>query len=252
MSSERSASENIISIWKQFDGFPMETLTKAWVQKNKPHLGQRDVAEMKSHREKTGASGNCFDLAIWLLHEFEKSNIHAHAIGDFLGTADAHVGVIAVDKDDRRFLCDLGDLWIQPIEIDSPSESLHEGFFAGARVKIQNDGKRLYVDYRRLNGKISHQSYDLAPVSKRSLLEAGEISQRNLSRPLVEMRLREEGETIHWEFDAYNSFLSRMNGLEKEDPCSTVEEWSKRIANRTGMHAAYVHECLIELATLVR
>ncbi|MBK9321594.1 MAG: hypothetical protein IPM97_01320 [Bdellovibrionaceae bacterium] len=225
----------------------METLTKAWVLKNRPQLGQRDVAEMKAHRSRTGASGNCFDLAIWLWHEFEKAGVPAYAVGDFLGTPDAHVGVIAVDKDDRRFLCDLGDLWIQPIAVDLSSEQLHEGFFTGAHVKIANQSNRVSVEYHRANGKVSHQSYDLSPISKASLLEAGEISQRNLSPPLVEMRLSEGGETIHWEFDKFESYFSRMGGLAKEAPCFSDEEWARRIASRTGMNTSYVLECLIEL-----
>lgn len=240
---------SIISIWKRFDSFPMETLTKAWVLKNRPHLGQRDVAEMKSHREKTGASGNCFDLAIWLIHEFEQAAIPAYAIGDFLGTPEAHVGVIAVDGEGQRFLCDLGDQWIQPIAVDRQSDQLHEGFFAGAQVKPTNQGNRLNVDYHRPGGKVSHQSYDLSAVSKADLLEAGKISQKNLSPPLVEMRLMENTETIHWEFDKYRTCFSRMSGLEIEEPCTTDEAWAQRIALRTGMNASYVLECLNLLQT---
>lgn len=242
-----SAPAGIISIWKQFDIFPMETLTKAWVLKNKPHLGQRDVAEMKSHREKTGASGNCFDLAIWLIHEFEQAAIPAYAVGDFMGTPEAHVGVIAVDGEGRRFLCDLGDQWIQPIAVDLPSDQLHEGFFAGAKVKLATEGRRLNVEYHRPGGKVSRQSYDLSPVSKADLLDAGEASQKNLSPPLVEMRLVESGETIHWEFDKYKSFYSRMSGLEIEELCRTDEDWAQRIALRTGMNITYVIECLVLL-----
>ncbi len=240
MNLQPSAPASILSIWKQFDSFPMETLTKAWVLKNKPHLGQRDVAEMKSHREKTGASGNCFDLAIWLLHEFEQAAIPAYAVGDFMGTPEAHVGVIAVDGEGQRFLCDLGDQWIQPIAVDLQSDQLHEGFFAGAKVKLATEGRRLNVDYHRPGGKVSHQTYDLSPVSKADLLEAGEVSQKNLSPPLVEMRLVENGETIHWEFDKYKSCLSRMSGLENEEPCITDEAWAQRIALRTGANASYV------------
>lgn len=241
------APASITSIWKKFDDFPMETLTKAWVLKNSPNVGQRDVADMEAHRAKTGASGNCFDLAIWLLHEFEQAGVPAYAVGEFLGTPEAHVGVIAVDKEDQRFLCDLGDLWIQPIGIDGPSENLHPGFFSGARVKVTNVGKQLNVEYHRSNEKMSHQSYDLTPISKASLKEAGGVSQRNLSRPLVEMRLNENGETIHWEFDSENSFFSRSRGLEKEVPCLTDAEWAQRIASKTGMQAGYVLECLLEL-----
>lgn len=247
MSSQFFAPAKILTIWKQFDHFPMETLTKAWVLKNRPELGQRDISEMKAHRAKTGASGNCFDLALWLWHEFEQTDISAYAIADSLGTLDAHVALIALDNTGQRFLCDLGDLWIQPIAIDSSSEELQDGFFTGARVKVLNQNNRLKVEYHRANKKISHQSYDLSPVSKSELIQAGEFSQRNLSSPLVEMRIKENDETIHWEFDQYKSYFSRLAGLEKEEPCVSDEAWAKRIANRTGMNASYVLECLIEL-----
>ena len=245
MSLHLTAPVYIRSIWDQFDHFPMETLTKAWVLKNRRQLYQRGVAEMRAHRERTGASGNCFDLAIWLWHEFEQAGVQAYAVGDFLGTPEAHVGVVAVGENGQRFLCDLGDLWIQPIAIDVPSEHLHEGFFTGARVQISQKSNYLHVDYHRPNQKVSHQAYDLSPISKAALLEAGEISQRNLSHPLVEIRLKEPGETIHWEFDNFKSYFSRMGGLEREEPCVSFEDWATRVAGRTGMNATYVHECLL-------
>ena len=38
---------------------------------------QRDVSLMKEHRSQYGLSGNCFDLAIWLLDELQKDGITA-------------------------------------------------------------------------------------------------------------------------------------------------------------------------------
>lgn len=245
----------LLQVWKRFDDFPMETLTKAWFLKRHPQQGQRSVEEMSRHRQKTGASGNCFDLAIWLIYEFERAGISSYAVGEHLGTSQAHVGVIALDKDGRRFLCDLGDLWIQPLAIDRPSTDLQSGYFTGARIGLTQTLNQLAISYHRSNGKISHQTYDLSPITKHQLKEAGDISQRTLSPPLVEMRLYEKDETLHWEFDNFASFSSRLRGLEKEDPCSSVDAWSERISVRTGMSSSYVSECLRayeELASAVR
>lgn len=129
MSLELNAPHEILAVWKRFDPFPMETITKAWLLKHFPSKGQRTVEEMIDHRSKTQASGNCFDLAIWLIHEFKLAALDAYAVGENLGTPEAHVGVIAHDRAGRRYLCDLGDLWIQPIAIDEPSEALHFGYF---------------------------------------------------------------------------------------------------------------------------
>ncbi|WP_327204675.1 hypothetical protein [Paenibacillus terrae] len=88
----------ILSIWEKFNTFPMETLTKAWFYKKTDGKKQRDVSLMKEHHERYGITGNCFDLAIWLLHEFEKEGIEAYPIGHDLGTTEAHVAVIAKMK----------------------------------------------------------------------------------------------------------------------------------------------------------
>lgn len=85
------APESILTTWIKFDSFPMETLTKAWFYKQGTRKKQRDVALMKEHRNKYGLSGNCFDLAIWLLDEFQKDGIQAYPIGHNLNTEHAHV-----------------------------------------------------------------------------------------------------------------------------------------------------------------
>ncbi len=236
---------NILKVWKKFDSFPMETLTKAWFLKNQAQTGQRSLDAMIRHREKTGASGNCFDLSLWLIHEFEKAGIPAYAVGEHLGTTEAHVGVIALDPMGRRYLCDLGDLWIQPLCIDQTLSSPQGGFFAGARIDFVRTQTKILFKYHRLNGKFSEQSYDLAPVSLLSLKEAGEFSQRNLSPPLVEMRLKEQDEVVHWEFEKGSSAFSRMSGVEIEPGCESLEGWAERISRRSGMRVAYVVECLV-------
>lgn len=56
----------IRKVWNQFDGFPMESLTKAWFYQQPSGPRQRTVDEMVALRQQYGTGGNCFDLAIWL------------------------------------------------------------------------------------------------------------------------------------------------------------------------------------------
>jgi len=74
------APNEIRSVWKKFDPFPMETLTKVWYSRRANGKKQRDVSLMMEHYEQYGITGNCFDLAIWLLHEFGKEGIPVNGI----------------------------------------------------------------------------------------------------------------------------------------------------------------------------
>lgn len=67
-----------MSIWHRFDSFPMVTITKTWHLKKLKNPKQRAVEEMYEHHLRFGASGNCFDLAIWLMDEFRKTGIEAY------------------------------------------------------------------------------------------------------------------------------------------------------------------------------
>jgi hypothetical protein len=73
--------QSMLQTWKKFDSFPMETLTKAWYFDKGTPKKQRDVSQMKEHRERYGITGNCFDLALWLLDEFKKDGVKAYPIG---------------------------------------------------------------------------------------------------------------------------------------------------------------------------
>ncbi|WP_370521742.1 hypothetical protein [Virgibacillus sp. MSP4-1] len=117
------APQNILNVWRKFDEFPMERLTKLWFYNQEYHKKQRDVALMKEHRSQYGISGNCFDLAIWLLDELKKNRITAYPIGHDLNSEDAHVAVVALDESGNSYLCDLGDQWINPILVDKNSEN---------------------------------------------------------------------------------------------------------------------------------
>ncbi|RDU37929.1 hypothetical protein DRW41_08960 [Neobacillus piezotolerans] len=239
--------DSLLKVWRLFDGFPMETLTKAWFYNQPSGRRQRTVREMIEHRNQFGTSGNCFDLAIWLLHELKDAGIEAHAIGSDFGTPEAHVGVLAY-VDGYRYLCDLGDQWILPILIDSSSSDFItepvSGFFPAANVQVCSASTDFEITYQRPNGKISRQQYSLSKITDDELFEAGHFSQNLLSPPLCEMRIHSEDEVQHWEFYNWASFLSTNAGLFHDSPLTLNEEWSERIYSRTGISPAVVNEAL--------
>lgn len=82
---------------------------------------------MKEHRHNYGTSGNCFDLALRLIHEFSEAGIESS-----LFTSGAHVAVIAIYNGYK--------LVVQPILIDPGSsefsEDLLDLFFPAAEVRV--------------------------------------------------------------------------------------------------------------------
>lgn len=243
------ASKEILAVWRKFDNFPMETLTKAWVYAQGGSPKQREVETMKRHREQYGITGNCFDLALWLLDAFKEAGIEAYAIGSGLGTDRVHAAVMAVDSEGRRFLCDLGDQWLQPILIDCDDKSYTgeklTGFFPGAEVRVIPEKDGFQVIYHRPNGKFSTQVYSSDPVSMKDFLAAAEISQNNVyPRPLLEVRLPWGNETAHWEFDDWKSFLSTSKGLIEDPPVATIDEWVERIHEKSGYDKMFLKQSL--------
>lgn len=241
------ASENILKVWNQFKNFPMETLTKVWYTKQNPSQYQRSVEMMKEHYKQYKITGNCFDLALWLLDEFKRNHIEAYAIGHNLFTKDAHVAVIAIDKNKYKYLCDLGDQWIQPICVDQNNPFFHSeeciDFFPGAKIQVQPQGANIEILYKRLNGKISKQVFNLNIIDENQLLEAAEFSQRLIKPfPLLECR-QYENEVTHWEFYNFKSYSSSMNGLVEDTKQRTIEEWAAIIQEKTN----YNFEILLEV-----
>ncbi|MCM3127482.1 hypothetical protein ACFQ3J_12610 [Paenibacillus provencensis] len=234
-----NAPKQILEVWHKFDAFPMETLTKAWYYDQSSDR-QRSVALMKEHRERYGTSGNCFDLAIWLIDEFQQAGIEAYAIGEGFGTEEAHAAVCALDEQGRRYFCDLGDQWIEPILMDfMPDEYRGEalsGFITGGRIKLNNQGSNhLSFTWVRPNGKTSSQVFDLTPVVLQDLNAAGEHSQSLLRNALVEMRVPMENEVVHWEYEGGRSFISSNQELITESPLHHIEDWAQRIYKMTGI-----------------
>lgn len=234
-----NAPNYLLEVWRKFDSFPMETLTKAWYYQKGTDKKQRDVSLMKEHRAQYGIAGNCFDLAIWLLEEFRREGIVAYPIGSEIHTAHAHVAVIALDEKGVRYLCDLGDQWVQPILLDRDNENFTTeklaGFFPGAEIEVIPKNQQVEIRYHRPNGKVSNQLYDLKPVEMKEFMNVAELSQRNIyPKPLVECRIPYKNEIAHWEFYDWRSFWSSSKGLVEEDILHTTEEWAERISRKTG------------------
>jgi hypothetical protein len=242
------ATQSILTVWEKFNDFPMETLTKLWFFNKESTKKQREVSLMQEHRAQYGMSGNCFDLAIWLLDEFNKVGLVAYPIGHNLMTEKAHVAVIARDENGKRFFCDLGDQWLSPILIDIDSKDYSNekliGIFPGAKIQILGNEPNIEILYHRPNGKVSKQIFNTNPLEMNSFLLAAEYSQNLIKpRPLLECRVPYKSEIAHWEFYNWESFLSTSEGLFTEPKIETIEEWSEKINKRTG----YNKEILVDV-----
>ncbi|MFC4711633.1 hypothetical protein [Planococcus dechangensis] len=233
------AGEDILGVWRCFDGLPMDNLVKAWHYEQAGVKKQRSVEEMREHRKAYGLGGNCFDLALWLLTDFRAAGIEAYPIGSKLGTEQGHAAVLAIDESGRRFLCDLGDQWIQPILAETQDEAFldapQQGFFPGAAVQLSAEPDGLTVIYQRPGGKLSVQKYSLDPVDLSEFWQAAEYSQHQLGKtPMIEVRVAHEGELAHWEFNSWQSELSTTAGLINEEPAPSLDAWIERIHARSG------------------
>jgi hypothetical protein len=238
----------IKEVWQRFDDKPMDTLMKLWWSKQSDGGAQRQVSLIKEHFAQYGVAGNCVDLSLWLIEEFRTAGIEAYGIADDVDAERAHIAVVAIDHDGHRYLCDLGDLWIQPIalDVDLVNKQVYvDGFFPAAKVNIVSDSYKTVISYQRSNGKVSTSVYDTTPLDDTLLWEISERVQRVFRKsPLVEVRLPIEGEIAHWEFDNWGSFLSTSQNLFIEESCLNIEEWVERINGRTGMGKEFLREAL--------
>lgn len=237
--------QSILNVWKKFDGFPMERLTKLWFYNQSSHKKQRDVSLMREHRSQYGVSGNCFDLAIWLIDELQKERIIAYPIGHDLKNEDAHVAVIALDESGNRYLCDLGDQWINSILVDADVENYTNeklsGFFPGAKVQVISRKQEIEILYQRPNGKVSKQVYNTTPIDIDYFLQAAEYSQNLINpNPLLECRIPYKSEIAHWEFSNWECFLSTSEGLFTDSKIETTEEWALKINGVTGYNIEFL------------
>lgn len=243
------APKEILKVWHKFDDKPMDTLMKLWWSKQFSGGGrQRPVSLIKEHFTNYGVAGNCVDLSLWLIEEFRIAGFEAYGITNDVNAERAHIAVVAVDYDGNRYLCDLGDQWIQPIALDwkfSKKEEWLDGFFPAAKVKLETEGYETRISYRRPNGKVSKSVYDTTPLDDDLLWNISERVQQVFRKsPLVEIRVPVEGEVAHWEFDAWTSFLSTSQNLFAEDSNLDLEEWVERISSRTGMRKEFLRDAL--------
>lgn len=242
------APNEILAVWNKFDDKPMDTLMKLWWSKQPGGGGQRPVSLIKEHFANYGVAGNCVDLSLWLIEEFRTVGIEAYGITNDVNAERAHIAVVAVDNDGNRYLCDLGDQWIQPIALDKGflnKEEWLDGFFPAAKVKIETEGSETRISYQRPNGKVSTSVYDTTPLDDDLLWKISERVQHVFRKnPLVEIRIPFEGEIAHWEFDAWTSFLSTSKNLFAEDSNLDLEDWVVRISSRTGMGKEFLREAL--------
>ncbi|ANX11606.1 hypothetical protein ABE41_006265 [Fictibacillus arsenicus] len=241
---------SILQTWKKFDSFPMETLTKAWYFDKGTPKKQRDVSQMKEHRERYGITGNCFDLVLWLLDEFKKDGVKAYPIGSKFNTEKAHVAVIALDENGRRYLCDLGDQWLTPILVDTSAEDFSNdkltGFFPGAKIQVlpENNGF-IEILYHRPNGKWSTQTFNLEPIEMNAFMQAAEFSQNHIGLyPLFECRIPYKFEVAHWEFYNWESFLSTNDGLHDEEQTYSIEHWVNVIHEKANYNKDFLFDAL--------
>ncbi|MFN7249836.1 MAG: hypothetical protein ACK4M9_03505 [Anaerobacillus sp.] len=242
-------TESILKTWEKFNNFPMETLTKVWFYNKGSTKKQRDVSLMREHREQFGITGNCFDLALWLIDEFSKDGVEAFPVGNNLNTGEAHVAVIAINENGNRYLCDLGDQWLSPILIDTSSEDYTNeklsGFFPGAKVQVQNHEKATEILYHRPNGKVSKQIFDTQQIEMNYFLKAAEFSQNLIKpNPLLECRVPYKSEIAHWEFYNWEGFLSTSEGLFKAAKLEKIEEWVEVINQKTNYNKNILLEVL--------
>jgi len=243
------APKNILNTWKKFDDFPMETLTKAWFYNKSSSKKQRDISLIREHRHQFGLSGNCFDLAICLLDEFQKDGITAYPIGNNLNTTHAHVAIIALDGCGNRFLCDLGDQWLRPVLIDTDIEEYTDeklsGFFPAATIQVKPNDIGIEIHYHRPNGKVSKQILNTLPLDMSSFMQAAEFSQNFIKpRPLLECRIPYKSEIAHWEFYNWQSFLSTSEGLFNEPKLESIEHWAVKINQKIGYDKQFLVDAL--------
>ena len=248
-------TQSILTTWKRFDRFPMETLTKAWFYGKGTIKKQRDVSLMREHRQQYGITGNCFDLALWLLDEFRKEGIEAYPIGHNLFTEKAHVAVIAVNEKGNRFFCDLGDQWLKPILIDTYSEDytneVLSGFFPAAKVQVGSHENDIEILYHRPNGKVSRQTFHCEPLEMNEFIKAAEFSQNLIKpRPLLECRIPYTNEIAQWEFYNWESFLSTTEGLFHDPKSESIDQWVEKINQQTGYSKEFLFEALEKFKSL--
>lgn len=242
------APKEILDVWHLFDDKPMDTVMKLWWSKQPGGGGLRSVSLIKEHYAQFRVAGNCVDLSLWLIEEFRNRGIEAYGIADDVNAERAHIAVIAVDQNGNKYLCDLGDQWIQPILIHEnlePSQEWVSGYFPAANIKQETIGQKTKLLFQRPNGKVSSSTFNTEPLKDDFLWDLSERVQLVFRKtPLIEIRLPIKDEIAHWEFDNWTSFLSTSEKLTKEESNLSLDDWVQRIHMRTGMNKEFLDEAL--------
>jgi hypothetical protein len=240
----RDAPSSITQVWDRFANVPCETFTKGWWFRTccgEPT--QRTVAQMREHRVAYGAGGNCFDLALWLLHDLREHGLVAWIISRDLLQYDAHVAVL-VKAEGAEFLCDLGDLWLRPVHATGDPVWL-DGHVAGRSIRVRSTDEQLEIDCRNTAGEIYVEHYDRTLVDDELFLRACHQSQRLLRRPFCQI-LRPRpvtGGRQLWGYDREATYVIGEDGRFHHEPsCKTRAEYIARIAVVTGLTLPLIEE----------
>ena len=234
----------LLAVWNPFATLPCETFTKGWwYGRSQGDARQRGVPEMIEHRARFGGAGNCFDLALWLMHLFEEAGIDARPLACHWGTSDAHVAVLATVATGEEFLCDPGDCWITPVLAESNDE-WRRGFFPGREIRTRRLEDVFEVDCRRGDGEVCIERYPLAHRSNAEFAEACRHSQNLLRRPFCECLLRHQGtgELSLWEYDRGRSYYNLFEQRDYEPTRSGAAAWQLHITERSGLGAVLIRE----------
>lgn len=242
------APQEILDVWHLFDDKPIDTLMKLWWSKQPGGGGQRSVSLIKEHYAQYGVAGNCVDLSLWLIEEFRYRGIEAYGIADDVNAERAHIAVVAVDQEGNKYVCDLGDQWIQPMLLHENPNTSHEwlsGYFPAAKVKQETSGHKTKWLFQRPNGKVSSSTFNTTPLKDDFLWDLSQRVQLVFRKsPLIEIRLPIKDNIAHWEFDNWTSFLSTSEKLTKEESNLSLDDWVQIIHTRTGMNKAFLNEAL--------
>ncbi len=237
------ALPSVMRVWRRFAGVPCETFTKGWwFRRCGGRPRQRTVVQLRQHRRRYGAGGNCFDLAYWLLNDLREEGFAARIVSRDLLQYDAHVAVI-VEASGREYLCDLGDMWHRPIRVAEHAGWLN-GYVPGRSIRIRCSDGALEIDCRDEVDSVRVERYDMTRIDDELFLLACDQSQNLLRRPFCQL-LRPHpvtGALELWGYDREATFVSGSRGHVYEPRCNNRAEWIARIAATTGMAPTLIDE----------
>ena len=238
-----NAPPSVMRAWRRFAGVPCETFTKGyWFRRCDGRPRQRTVTQLRQHQGAYGAGGNCFDLTYWLLHALREAGFSARIVSRDLLEYDAHVALI-VEALGGDYLCDLGDMWYQPVRVAEHAGWL-DGYVPGRSIRIRPHDDALEIDCRDELGSVRVERYDLTRIDEETFLRACDHSQNLLRRPFCQV-LRPSpvsGALELWGYDREETYVAGARGHVYDPRCDTRAEWIARIAAMAGMAPTLIDE----------